>query len=117
MTGIPAAMAFSIDGTERLGVRDGDDEAGRLLGDRGVDQGGHGGHVALGARGAVVGGHAHVGGAGLDAVADDAPEAVLCLAVRDDLDLDVAALDERTVEATRRGAATASGSPPGRPRR
>ena len=39
MTGMPAAMAFSIAGLERVGVRDGHDEAGRLLGDRGVDQG------------------------------------------------------------------------------
>ncbi len=86
-------------GAERVRVRDGHHEAGRLLGDGRVDQGGHAGHVALGGGGAVVGRHAHVGRAGLDAVADDAPEPVLGLAVGDDLDLDVGALDERPVEA------------------
>ena len=98
---------------ERVRVRDRHDEAGRLLGDGGVDQGGHAGHVALRARGAVVGRHAHVGRSGLDAVADDAPEPVLRLAVGDDLDLDVAALDERAVEPSggraRRSACAATG--------
>ena len=73
-----------LDGrAERVGVRDRDDQAGRLLGDGGVDERDHAGHVALLARGAVVRGHAHVGRAGLHAVPDHAPEPVLGLTVGD----------------------------------
>ena len=99
---MPASIAFLIEGDERLGVRDRDDEARRLLGHGGVDQLRHLDHVALGVRGAVVDGDAHVRGAGLDAVAHDAPEAVDRLAVGHDLDLDVAASGRAHRRARRR---------------
>ena len=75
---------------EGVGVGDRDDEAVRVLGDGGVDELRHLDHVALGVRGAVVDGHAHVLGGLRDAVAHDAPEAVDGLAVGHDLDVDVA---------------------------
>jgi len=99
---MPAATALD-GGPEGIGVRDGDHQTGGPLGDRCVDELGHRDHVALGGRGAVVDGDAHVRAARLNAVAHDAPEAVDGLAVRDDLDGDGAALDERPVKAARAG--------------
>src|SRR6476469_7012937 len=81
-------------------------EAGRLLGHGGIDELRHLDHVALGVRCAVVDADAHVRGAGLDAIAHDAPEAVDRLAVGHDLDLDVLLLDERAVEGASRCRAT-----------
>ena len=94
-----------------VGVRDRDDEAARLLRHGGVDERGHAGHVALLRRRVVGDRDAHVGCAGRDAIADHAPEPVDGLAVGHDLDLDVAALDQRAVETgpTSRGRAAGAG--------
>ncbi len=108
---------------EGVGVGDRDDEAVRLLGDGSLDELRHLDHVALGVRGAVVDGHAHVLGGLRDAVAHDTPEAVDGLSVGHDLDVDVLLRDQdalgvaaaRTARGARRG--IAGRSQQGRPHR